>query len=324
MAEGRFISRRVAYDKELNALSLPAHLLYLMTIPHLDRDGLILGDDSLLWGAVAPRRPELLPQVEAAVQEWVDARLVVAYESRIGRCLFFPGFRKNQQGLRYDREAASRLPVPPGYVRTPTGLQQVGQAAGLPPDLCRTSAGLPPEADGVCRPEVEVEEEEEGEGEAEGLPPELSRTAAGPSPDSRRTSAGTAPEVYDAAVADFVRVYEQNIGMIAPIQHGEMVAWVEEAVDRGLTPWLAQAVTEAVNHNARSWAYVQSILRRSFEQGRPPGQAQDTASRRNGRSNPGLAAVEARRAETPAQAGLGITDPAAGVASQFRRSNGNP
>jgi hypothetical protein len=44
MARGRFLSESVATDARLNGLSVEAELVYLMTIPHLDRDGLIEGD----------------------------------------------------------------------------------------------------------------------------------------------------------------------------------------------------------------------------------------------------------------------------------------
>ena len=40
MAQGRFISRTIAIDPKLALLSETAELLYLKTIPHLDRDGL--------------------------------------------------------------------------------------------------------------------------------------------------------------------------------------------------------------------------------------------------------------------------------------------
>lgn len=318
MAEGRFISKRIAVDRELNALSQEALLLFLMTIPHLDRDGLILGDDSLLWGAVAPRRLDLLSKVDSSVQEWVGAGLVIAYETRTGRCLYFPGFRKNQQGLRYDREAESRLPPPPGFIRTPTGLVEDTPAtrrsnAGVTPDTLRQLAEF-------VRPEVEVEVEVEVEGEAEEAPPVLLRQSSGNPPAILRHHAGTTPEDYDRAVRAFVAVYEANIGLVPPAVFDDVKEWVVEAVDRGLEPWLEQAVREAVSHNARTWVYVRSILRRCFDTGTPPGAGLPSRNGNGQRGNAGLAAVEARRAETPAQPGLLGTDDAAGIAAQFRRA----
>ena len=56
MARGRMLSIDVAGDPHLNRLSLEAHLLYVQTIPHLDRDGLVSGHPLLLWAkrGIAP------------------------------------------------------------------------------------------------------------------------------------------------------------------------------------------------------------------------------------------------------------------------------
>lgn len=137
MARGRMISTSIATDKRLNSLSVHAELLYLKTVPHLDRDGLILGDPLLLWGKVCPRRPELMGEVADIINEWIESELVIAYESEDGTVLYFTGFHKNQIGMRYDREAASTLPTPPGYVRGNDGL--------TPAELRQESGTTPPE-----------------------------------------------------------------------------------------------------------------------------------------------------------------------------------
>lgn len=123
MARGRMISVSVAIDRRLNALSLEAQLVFLMTIPHLDRDGLIAGDPPLLAGKVLPRRTELHAHVADLIQEWLDAKdengvgLVISYATADTQVLFFPGFAKNQT-FQYAREGASQFPPPPGYLRT--------------------------------------------------------------------------------------------------------------------------------------------------------------------------------------------------------------
>ena len=53
MARGRLLSTDIASDPDLNRLSPDAERLYLRTIPHLDRDGLISGHPMLLWAAAA-------------------------------------------------------------------------------------------------------------------------------------------------------------------------------------------------------------------------------------------------------------------------------
>ena len=146
MARGRMINTTVATDKRLADLPLEAELLYLKTIPHLDRDGLILGDASILWAQVCPRRPELLDHVESYVDLWIASGLVHAYDTPDGLALHFSNFAKNQTGFRYDREPASTIQCPPGYTRTAAGLVQDAtlSLSGNLPEVIRQSAGNDP------------------------------------------------------------------------------------------------------------------------------------------------------------------------------------
>lgn len=121
MARGRMISTTVAIDRRLNSLSLESQFLFLMTVPHLDRDGLIAGDAPLLAGKAIPRRTELHTRIGDLVQEWIAADLAIAYDGPDTLILFFPGFRKNQS-LQYNKEGASQFPPPPGYIRNADGL----------------------------------------------------------------------------------------------------------------------------------------------------------------------------------------------------------
>jgi len=117
MARGRMLSTTIAGDQRLNSLSIEAEYLFLKAVPHLDRDGLIYGKANLLWAKACPERMELLPRIDALVTEWVQKSLVLRYETADGPVLYFYGFRKNQTGIRYDREAASIFAPPPGYIR---------------------------------------------------------------------------------------------------------------------------------------------------------------------------------------------------------------
>jgi hypothetical protein len=136
MANGRFVSKSTATDKAFNSLSVVASLVYMMTIPHLDRDGKIWGDPDVLWGTVCPKRREFLDTMDAIINEWIQADLVRTYSDNGDPVLWFKGFSKNQQGMRYDREAPSQF--------------------GPTPDEVRTNSGS-------CRAEVEVEVEVEEE-----------------------------------------------------------------------------------------------------------------------------------------------------------------
>ncbi len=154
MARGRLLSTTIATDKRLNSLSMESEWLFLKTIPHLDRDGLILGDGCLLVARVCPRRPEVLAKADSLIGEWLRMGLAISYESEDGRVLFFPGFAKNQD-IRYERERASELPPPPGWERTEDGLvcstsetpvaPPVENESNPNPDNCRSDAGVMPE-----------------------------------------------------------------------------------------------------------------------------------------------------------------------------------
>ena len=54
-----------------------------------------------------------LAQVEQYLQEWHDAGAVIWYEVDGEMFLYCVGFKRQQVGLRYEREAASRYPAPP-------------------------------------------------------------------------------------------------------------------------------------------------------------------------------------------------------------------
>jgi len=123
MARGRMMNTTVATDLRLNELSLEAHWAYMMAIPHLDRDGIMLGHPQVVAGRICPLRPKIGGKMAAIIQEWVNAGLVISYQSENGPVLYFTGFQKNQNfGAAYAREGKSIFDPPPGYIRTETGL----------------------------------------------------------------------------------------------------------------------------------------------------------------------------------------------------------
>lgn len=134
MARGRILSRAVADDAALNRLSADAERLYLRSLPHLDRDGLLDGRPVLLWATVAPLRPELQDPTPALIDEWVSQGMVLRYQGADGPVLFFRGFRRHNQGIVYAKEQPSRFPPPPGWFRTEEGL------VPKDPDLARAMA----------------------------------------------------------------------------------------------------------------------------------------------------------------------------------------
>ncbi len=139
MAIGRMLNRTVAFDQALNSVSVEAHLLFIMTIPHLDRDGLIVGEPLPHLGIAMPLRPNLFARYESIIDELINAHLVIRYPTRSGRILFFPGFNKNQK-ITYNREGTSVYEAPPGYQRTENGL--VLHDSGAVAESLRSHSGV--------------------------------------------------------------------------------------------------------------------------------------------------------------------------------------
>lgn len=235
MARGRFLSDSVAKDKRLNDLPLDAAFVYLMAIPHLDRDGIIDGDAAVLWGTICPRRRELLDQMERIIAEWVAAGLVVRYETDEGTALWFPGFIKNQQGMNYGREAPSRFNPPPGYVRTTAGLvsEAIMTKSGPNPDEVRTNSGVSPaQVEGQVEVEVKVKDQV------------VAASAAAFSTDAETV----------------VRAWQDNEMSGKPI--GVLRDSLCQLTDLYGTPAMLQAIAIACERDKRTLSYVRGILRK--------------------------------------------------------------
>lgn len=111
MAEGRFVSKSVATDWDLNRVSFEADYLFTRCVPHLDRDGRMTGHPGEVKAIAVPLREEMTADVvDACLGELAEAGLVLWYEVDGKAVLWFRGFEKHQKGLRADREAASKLP----------------------------------------------------------------------------------------------------------------------------------------------------------------------------------------------------------------------
>lgn len=125
MARGRMINATIAEDEAFNSMSIDAQFLFMRTLPHLDRDGLITGNVALLWSKIAPLLSEYNTKMTDIIQEWIANGFVMNYRDGKQEVLFFVSFRKNQFGMRYEKEGASRFAPPPGYQRTESGLTPV-------------------------------------------------------------------------------------------------------------------------------------------------------------------------------------------------------
>jgi len=66
-------------------------------------------------------------------------------------------------------------------------------------------------------------------------------------------------------LASVVGLYEANIGLVTPMIAEELAQTAEEYP----VAWVADAIREAVRHNARRWSYARAILERWARDGRP-------------------------------------------------------
>jgi hypothetical protein len=114
MAHGRMISKKIGCSKQVHDLSSDTcRLAFTWTIPHLDKEGRIHGDPSILRSLVFPRRTDISPDImQGFINEWAIQGLVQLYEVQGDTYIYFPTFRENQPGLRSDKEPDSCLPSP--------------------------------------------------------------------------------------------------------------------------------------------------------------------------------------------------------------------
>ena len=109
------LNRAISQSKKMSELSDDtSRLLFTWAIPHLDRDGRMKADPSLFKSIVCPRLEIDTDKVAEFLQEWHDVGAIIWYDSDDGdKYLFCIGWKRQQIGLRYEREAASRCPAPP-------------------------------------------------------------------------------------------------------------------------------------------------------------------------------------------------------------------
>jgi DNA replication protein len=85
-----------------------------------------------------------------------------------------------------------------------------------------------------------------------------------------REIVAAAPETWDSPSnrLGIYELYEQNIGVLTPL----IAERLTEAVDAYPEPWLREAISIAVENNARNWRYVTAILERWQTEGREDGE----------------------------------------------------
>lgn len=144
MAQGRMIVNAITADRRINSLSDDtSKLAFTWLITFADCEGRTYGDPAVVRSMLFPRRQDVtIERMEDYIREWALLGLIVWYESDGDTWISFPKFEKNQPGLRKDREAPSRIPVPPE----------------LTEDQLRSLSGATPEQLPVKLKEVKVKE----------------------------------------------------------------------------------------------------------------------------------------------------------------------
>lgn len=114
MANGRMITKDICGDKRINELSSDtSRLAFTWLITFADREGRTHGDPAMVRSMLFPRRQDVsIEQMEDIIKEWAVVGLIVWYECNGDLWIWFPGFSKNQPGLRKDKEAPSKIPEP--------------------------------------------------------------------------------------------------------------------------------------------------------------------------------------------------------------------
>lgn len=215
-------------------------MVYLMTIPHLDRDGLINGNPSVLHGKVCPLRTKLASRMPKIIEEWVDAELVIEYANGKSAVLWFKGFAKNNPLTHYSREKASLYPAPPGYVRGEKGLVAITEGKAPEP------SGNPPDTSGKnpLRSEVEVEVDDQAN----------AASGESSSPDEELP---LSQKIHDRLQQEWMTVnISQLDNHIALAQRYGYAAWLAgfEACKRGQRSshsYVEKAIISAIDRNPR-------------------------------------------------------------------------
>jgi hypothetical protein len=106
------LNKSIGLDAAVGRLSCDtSRLLFTWMISHLDKNGCFFGDAEMVKNLVFPRRRDITTRkVSAFLGEMVSEGLITFYDRDGERYIFFPGFARNQPGLRPEREGDSGIP----------------------------------------------------------------------------------------------------------------------------------------------------------------------------------------------------------------------
>lgn len=141
MPDGRMVSRSIAWNEALGAVSFEADYLFERMIPFLDSAGRLNASPKAVKAQCCPLRDQMTPEIIArCLAELDEAKLIVWYKVEDEMVAEFPAFAKHQRGARFEREAPSRFPPSSG-----PGAVSVRTNSALGPKKVRTRSRPDPE-----------------------------------------------------------------------------------------------------------------------------------------------------------------------------------
>lgn len=156
MARGRFISKKIITDREVNALSDDTcRLAWTWLITIADAEGRTVGEPDLLKALLFPRRNDITAdRMEKYIMEWANAGFILWYYGADNdRYIQLVSFEKHQVGLRKEKEGKSEIPTP----------EEVRNWYGVTPEKVGLSISRieNKEVKGECEVEVEGESDDD-------------------------------------------------------------------------------------------------------------------------------------------------------------------
>jgi hypothetical protein len=132
MARGRMLNNSVCGSKQFQDLpDDTCRLLATWLISLLDVQGVFHADPAMVKSSVFPRRTDItIEQVAGYLDVLEELGLIVRYISDGDLWLHWPGFARNQVGLRADRES-------PQFPAPPTNDGEAPEYSGEQPEECR-------------------------------------------------------------------------------------------------------------------------------------------------------------------------------------------
>jgi hypothetical protein len=216
------INRSVATSVQVMHLKNDTHrLLFLLSIPHLDRDGKMTGNARAFRATVCPMLDHVTDQtVVEAFADFRRSKLVAVYTDVQGQEVYWaPGFARQQAGMRYGRESESKFGgPPPSPAKTATQAGPAPARSGSGPVLSASGPDVDPKLSNHAESSNSVQAPDQSRSRAGGLrlngiegkrnqngieDPDPSSLSPKQLPRVRETDAPEAPESREREISDF-------------------------------------------------------------------------------------------------------------------------